>query len=89
LRFLNFSLPFPPAKFQTLDLRLHFSTIPQSNAEIEFSPLLKYAAVAGLYINELMDDEIDLPKKLPAQPFSLKNTVFLVIIGVHSASIDQ
>lgn len=30
--------------------------------------LLKYARVAGICVDVLIDDELDLPKKLPAKP---------------------
>lgn len=30
--------------------------------------LLKYAQLAGVYVDALIDDDVDLPKKLPAQP---------------------
>lgn len=30
--------------------------------------LLKYARIAGVYVEVLIDDELDLPKKLPASP---------------------
>lgn len=33
--------------------------------------LLKYAQVAGVYVDTLIDDELDLPVKLPANPKSL------------------
>lgn len=32
--------------------------------------LLKYARIAGVYVEVLIDDELDLPKKLPANPKS-------------------
>lgn len=32
--------------------------------------LLEYARVAGVYMDVLVDDEIDLPEKLPAKPKS-------------------
>lgn len=32
--------------------------------------LLKYARAAGVYVDALIDDEIDLPEKLPANPKS-------------------
>lgn len=32
--------------------------------------LLKYAQVAGVWIDVLVDDEVDLPEKLPASPKS-------------------
>jgi transcriptional regulator with XRE-family HTH domain len=32
--------------------------------------LLKYARVAGVYVEALIDDELDLPKKLPSSPKS-------------------
>jgi transcriptional regulator with XRE-family HTH domain len=30
--------------------------------------LLKYAQAAGVYVDTLIDDEVDLPEKLPCQP---------------------
>jgi len=30
--------------------------------------LLRYARIAGVYVDTLIDDEIDLPDKLPARP---------------------
>jgi transcriptional regulator with XRE-family HTH domain len=32
--------------------------------------LLQYARVAGVYLDVLVDDELDLPKKMPASPKS-------------------
>ena len=32
--------------------------------------LLKYAQVAGVYVNALIDDELDLPEYLPSSPKS-------------------
>jgi transcriptional regulator with XRE-family HTH domain len=32
--------------------------------------LLKYARIAGIYVEVLIDDELDLPEKLPASPKS-------------------
>jgi len=32
--------------------------------------LLKYARLAGVYVDVLLDDSLDLPKKLPASPTS-------------------
>jgi hypothetical protein len=32
--------------------------------------LLKYAEVAGVWIDVLVDDDVDLPEKLPASPKS-------------------
>jgi transcriptional regulator with XRE-family HTH domain len=33
--------------------------------EPTLSTLLKYARVAGIHLEDIIDDEIDLPKKLP------------------------
>ena len=30
--------------------------------------LLRYARLAGIYLDVLVDDELDLPKKLPSKP---------------------
>jgi transcriptional regulator with XRE-family HTH domain len=37
--------------------------------------LLRYARVAGVYVEDLIDDELDLPEKLPgtARPNSIKH----------------
>ncbi len=32
--------------------------------------LLKYAQAAGVYVDALIDDEVDLPEKLPSDPKS-------------------
>lgn len=32
--------------------------------------LLKYAQAAGIYVDVLIDDEVDIPSKLPAKPKS-------------------
>src|SRR4051812_33273761 len=32
--------------------------------------LLKYAQAAGIYVDALIDDEVDIPSKLPAKPKS-------------------
>jgi transcriptional regulator with XRE-family HTH domain len=32
--------------------------------------LLKYAQAAGVYVDVLIDDEVDLPEKLPSEPKS-------------------
>jgi transcriptional regulator with XRE-family HTH domain len=33
--------------------------------------LLKYAQTAGVYVDALIDDEVDLPEKLPSNPKSI------------------
>jgi transcriptional regulator with XRE-family HTH domain len=33
--------------------------------------LLKYAQAAGVYVDALIDDEVDLPEKLPSEPKSI------------------
>jgi hypothetical protein len=30
--------------------------------------LLKYARIAGICVDDLIDDELDLPEKLPSKP---------------------
>jgi transcriptional regulator with XRE-family HTH domain len=36
--------------------------------------LLQYARVAGVYVDVLIDDEVDLPAKLPAKAKHTRNT---------------
>lgn len=38
--------------------------------EAPLSVLLKYARIANVYVEALIDDELDLPGKLPANPKS-------------------
>jgi transcriptional regulator with XRE-family HTH domain len=40
------------------------------NREPSLLVLLNYARVAGVYVDVLVDDEVDLPAKLPARPKS-------------------
>ena len=40
------------------------------NREPSLLVLLSYARVAGVYVDVLVDDELDLPAKLPARPRS-------------------
>lgn len=39
--------------------------------EPSLTVLLKYARAAGIYVDVLIDDELDLPKDLPASPRSV------------------
>jgi transcriptional regulator with XRE-family HTH domain len=40
------------------------------NREPPLSMLLSYAETAGIYMEALVDDELDLPERLPANPKS-------------------
>jgi transcriptional regulator with XRE-family HTH domain len=40
------------------------------NREPSLIVLLQYSRVAGVYMESLVDDELDLPEKLPASPKS-------------------
>jgi len=40
------------------------------NREPSLLVLLSYARVAGVYVDVLVDDELDLPAKLPVRPRS-------------------
>jgi len=44
------------------------SNYEQDNREPPLPILLKYARAAGVCVDVLIDDELDLPKKLPATP---------------------
>lgn len=46
------------------------SAFERGTREPPLSVLLKYAQTAGVWIDVLVDDELDLPEKLPASPKS-------------------
>jgi len=47
------------------------SNYEQDNREPALPILLQYARAAGVCVDVLIDDELDLPKKLPATPAHL------------------
>jgi DNA-binding XRE family transcriptional regulator len=54
-----------------LEASMKYSTISNYEFGIHEPPLsilLKYASVAGVTIDDLIDDELDLPEKLPSKP---------------------
>lgn len=46
----------------------HIGLYESGQREPPLPVLLKYARIAGIYVDILIDDELDLPKKLPAKP---------------------
>lgn len=46
----------------------HISLYEVGQREPPLPVLLRYARVAGVYVDVLIDDELDLPDKLPATP---------------------
>jgi transcriptional regulator with XRE-family HTH domain len=46
------------------------SAFERGTREPHLEILLKYAQAAGVWIDVLVDDEVDLPEKLPASPKS-------------------
>ena len=48
--------------------RNNISSYERGEREPSLRVLLKYARVAGVCLDVLVDDEIDLPRKLPATP---------------------
>lgn len=45
----------------------YISAYERSIREPPLTVLLKYAQLAGVYVDALIDDDVDLPEKLPAQ----------------------
>jgi transcriptional regulator with XRE-family HTH domain len=45
----------------------HIGLYESGQREPPLSVLLRYARVAGVYVDVLIDDELDLPKRLPAE----------------------
>jgi len=43
------------------------SEFERGDAEPPLPVLLKYAHIAGVHMEDIVDDELDLPKKLPAK----------------------
>ena len=50
--------------------RNYISAFELGTREPPLPVLLKYARAAGVWIDALVDDELDLPEKLPASPKS-------------------
>jgi transcriptional regulator with XRE-family HTH domain len=48
--------------------RERISAYEQGDREPPLPVLLRYARVAGVWMDVLVDDELDLPEKLPASP---------------------
>jgi len=48
--------------------RERVSAYEQGDREPPLPVLLRYARVAGVWMDVLVDDELDLPEKLPASP---------------------
>ena len=46
----------------------HISLYEAGQREPPLPVLLRYARIAGVYVDVLIDDELDLPDKLPATP---------------------
>jgi transcriptional regulator with XRE-family HTH domain len=46
----------------------HISLYEGGQREPPLPVLLRYARIAGVYVDALIDDELDLPDKLPAKP---------------------
>ncbi|MET0621605.1 MAG: helix-turn-helix transcriptional regulator [Pyrinomonadaceae bacterium] len=46
----------------------HISLYEAGRREPPLPVLLRYARIAGVYVDVLIDDELDLPDKLPATP---------------------
>jgi len=44
------------------------SNYERGTGEPPLPVLLRYARIAGVYVDVLIDDELDLPAKLPAKP---------------------
>lgn len=56
---------------KALDLTVDHSAVSGYELGTREPPLpvlLKYARIAGVYVDVLIDDELDLPKRLPAVP---------------------
>src|SRR5690349_17196508 len=57
--------------------RNYISGFERGTREPPLPVLLKYARLAGVYVDALIDDAVDLPDKLPASPkykWSLRRT---------------
>lgn len=46
----------------------YISAYERDVREPPLTVLLKYAQLAGVYVDALIDDDVDLPEKLPARP---------------------
>jgi transcriptional regulator with XRE-family HTH domain len=46
----------------------HVGLYESSQREPPLPVLLRYARIAGVYVDILIDDEMDLPEKLPSKP---------------------
>lgn len=46
----------------------HIGLYESDQREPPLPVLLKYARLAGIYVDVLIDDELDLPEKLPSKP---------------------
>jgi transcriptional regulator with XRE-family HTH domain len=46
----------------------HVSEFEQGKREPSLPVLLRYARIAGIYVEALIDDDLDLPSRLPTKP---------------------
>lgn len=56
------------AMAKALELEINYSAVSNYELETREPPLpvlLKYARLAGVYVDVLIDDNLDLPKRLP------------------------
>jgi transcriptional regulator with XRE-family HTH domain len=49
-------------------IREEISALERGRRQPPLKVLLQYARVAGVWVDVLIDDELDLPRKLPASP---------------------
>lgn len=55
---------------KALELEVNYSAISNYELGTREPPLpvlLRYARIAGVYMDDIVDDEIDLPEKLPSK----------------------
>lgn len=67
---LGITLDEMAQKLETPDIKLYKGTIYNyeiGKREPQLATLLAYARVANIYLDTLIDDEIDLPDKLPVK----------------------